>query len=84
MKLTQLFERDLDKLAAVETLNNGKSYAFSKGDLGLVIGCLRYYAGFADKLEGRVIDTDSERLNYVKHEPVSVVVVAAEQILIFI
>jgi len=38
----------------------------------LVIGCLRYYAGWADKIEGKVIDTTPDTFNYVKKEPIGV------------
>ena len=33
----------------------------------------RYYGGWADKIDGKVIDTNSETFNYTKQEPVSIV-----------
>lgn len=42
----------------------------AKGDVAAVAGCLRYYGGWADKIEGKVIDTDPEYFTYTKQEPV--------------
>lgn len=58
-------------IAAIESLDNGKSISMATADVTYVIGCLRYYAGWADKVEGKVIDTGPETFNYVKKEPVS-------------
>lgn len=69
-KLADLLETNTDLIAAVESLDNGKAFAFAKGDLGMAIGCLRYYAGWADKIEGKVVDTNAETFSYVKKEPV--------------
>lgn len=43
----------------------------AKGDVGAVIACIRYYAGWADKIEGKTIDIDPEMLTYTRREPVS-------------
>ena len=71
VKLADLFERDLDQLAAIESLDNGKALSMAKVDIGLCAGCLRYYGGWADKIEGKVIDTNPDNLNYTRQEPVS-------------
>jgi aldehyde dehydrogenase (NAD+) len=70
VKLADLMERDLGLLAAVESLDNGKSTTLAKGDIQAAANCLRYYGGWADKIEGKVIDTDHERFNYTRREPV--------------
>nr|AAK18075.1 truncated aldehyde dehydrogenase ALDH67 [Aspergillus nidulans] len=44
-KLADLMERDIDTLAAIESLDNGKAFTMAKVDLANSIGCLRYYAG---------------------------------------
>jgi len=72
VKLAELYEKNLDKLAAVETLDNGKSLLFSKADINMCAGTFRYYGGWADKLEGRIVETDKDRLNLVRHEPIGV------------
>jgi len=40
------------------------------GDVMAAAGCLRYYGGWADKIEGKLVDTDPSTLNYIKKEPV--------------
>ena len=70
-KLADLVEKNLDTLAAVESLDNGKSITMAKGDVGAVVACIRYYAGWADKIEGKTIDIDPEMLTYTRREPVS-------------
>jgi aldehyde dehydrogenase (NAD+) len=44
-------ERDFEYLAALESLNNGKPFFFAKiVDVTISIKCLRYYAGWCDKI----------------------------------
>jgi aldehyde dehydrogenase (NAD+) len=69
-KLATLMEENIDTLAAIESLDNGKAFAMAKGDVGAAAGCLRYYGGWADKIEGKVIDTGHDTFNYTKREPV--------------
>ncbi|KAK5078190.1 aldehyde dehydrogenase (NAD(P)(+)) ald5 [Lithohypha guttulata] len=71
-KLADLFDEHVDTLAAIESLDNGKALSMAKVDVGLSSGCLRYYGGWADKIHGKVIDTDPESFNYTRHEPVGV------------
>ena len=72
-KLADLIEEELDELAALETLDNGKPIRDSRAaDLPLVIDCLRYYAGFADKIHGQTIPVRGEYFTYTRREPVGV------------
>jgi len=71
-KLGDLFDQNLDVLAAVESLDNGKAITMAKGDVGMCAATLRYYAGWADKIEGKVIDTTTDTFNYTKKEPIGV------------
>jgi hypothetical protein len=64
-------EKNTDLLAAVEALDNGKSVGMAKGDVAAAVGCIRYYGGWADKIEGKVIETNSDTFSYTKQEPVS-------------
>ena len=70
-KLADLFEENVEQLAAIEALDNGKAFSIAKGDVSMAAGCLRYYGGWADKIEGKVIDTTADTFNYTKQEPVS-------------
>ncbi len=54
--LAQRMEDEIEDLARLETLDNGKPLGDSRGvDLPLAIDCLRYYAGYADKIHGSTI-----------------------------
>lgn len=76
-KLADLLEQNTEQLASIETLDNGKAFSMAKIDVGLSAGCLRYYGGWADKIEGKVVDTNSDTFNYVKQEPVGMRCVSA-------
>jgi len=73
-KLADLIESHIDELAELETLDNGKPIGESRhADLPLVIDCLRYYAGWADKIHGQTIPVRGRYFCYTKREPVGVV-----------
>ncbi|MBD2446829.1 aldehyde dehydrogenase family protein [Nostoc sp. FACHB-152] len=72
-KLADLIEQNIDSLARLETLDNGKPLHDSYGDLKLVIACYRYYAGWADKVQGKTIPINGPYFCYTRHEPVGVV-----------
>ena len=73
-KLAQLIEDNADAIAAIEALDNGKMAHFAKAfDVANVLACLRYFAGWADKIEGKTIETSEEQLVYTRHEPIGVV-----------
>ena len=72
-KLADLIEQNIDELARLETLDNGKPLKSSYGDLNLVIRCYRYYAGWADKVEGKTIPINGPYFCYTRREPVGVV-----------
>jgi aldehyde dehydrogenase (NAD+) len=71
-KLADLIERDIDALAAIEALDNGKALTMAKVDLANALGCIRYYAGWSDKIHGQTIDTNPETLSYTRHEAIGV------------
>jgi aldehyde dehydrogenase (NAD+) len=72
-KLADLVEQNTEELAALESLNSGKIIADSRGDIGGVTAGLRYYAGFADKIEGRTVPLEGNFLSYTLRQPVGVV-----------
>ncbi|CAH1113016.1 unnamed protein product [Psylliodes chrysocephalus] len=71
-KLADLIERDSAYIASLETLDNGKPYAHAHGDLATSVKVLRYYAGFSDKIHGKVLPVDGKFFAYTRHEPVGV------------
>ena len=73
LKLADLMEENLDELAALETLDNGKPISDARAaDLPLAIDCLRYYAGWADKVHGDTIPVRGDYFCYTRREPVGV------------
>ncbi|KAK3955887.1 aldehyde dehydrogenase domain-containing protein [Pseudoneurospora amorphoporcata] len=72
LKLADLVEKNLDLLAAVESLDNGKSITMARGDIGAVVGTIRYYGGWADKIEGKTIDISPDTFHYTRQEPLGV------------
>ena len=72
-KLADLIELHIDELAALETLDNGKPINDTRNiDLPLAVEAYRYYAGWADKIEGRTIPVNGPYFTYTRHEPVGV------------
>ena len=51
-------------------------------DVSAAAGCLRYYGGWADKIEGKVVDTTPDTFNYIRKEPVSTTEVIATSALL--
>jgi aldehyde dehydrogenase (NAD+) len=73
-KLAELMERDAEILSAIEALDNGKTFGWAKTvDIPGSVGAIRYYAGWADKIQGKTIETSKEKLAYTLHEPLGVV-----------
>lgn len=73
-RLADLIEEEIDELAALESLDNGKPVKDARAaDLPLVIDCLRYYAGYADKIHGSTIPVRGNYFTYTRKEPVGVV-----------
>ncbi|EPQ59281.1 NAD-aldehyde dehydrogenase [Gloeophyllum trabeum ATCC 11539] len=73
-KLADLMERDAQALAELETLNNGKPVRVARDfDIGDSIQCIRYYAGWADKITGQTIEVDNKtKVAFTRHEPIGV------------
>ena len=72
-RLARLIERDTNYLSELETLNNGKPLKESLSDIEDTIKCFEYYAGWADKLEGKTIPVEGDLFAYTQHEPIGVV-----------
>ncbi len=72
-KLADLIEKNAEELAALESLNSGKVITDARGDLQGTVNTLRYYAGWADKIEGRTVPVRGNFLSYTLRQPVGVV-----------
>ena len=42
----------------------------AKVDISMCACCLRYYGGWADKIEGKTIDVAPDMFHYTRQEPV--------------
>ncbi|KAF2840504.1 aldehyde dehydrogenase-like protein [Patellaria atrata CBS 101060] len=72
-KLSALIDEHKETLATIETWDNGKPYSVAlNDDLGEVVYCIKYYAGWADKIHGQVVDTGPTKLAYTLREPLGV------------
>jgi aldehyde dehydrogenase (NAD+) len=72
-RLADLIERSAEELAVLESLNCGKTIRDSRGDMQGVVNTLRYYAGWADKVEGKTVPVRGNFLSYTLRQPVGVV-----------
>ena len=73
-RLGDLIAREADRLAELETRDNGKLLREMAGQMAYLPEWYYYFAGLADKHEGSVIPTDKANyLVYTRHEPVGVV-----------
>ncbi|XYA01143.1 hypothetical protein QA089_003695 [Meyerozyma guilliermondii] len=73
-KWADLIEANIDSLAELESVDNGKPVWMARDvDIKDSIGCLRYYAGLADKIEGRTIEQeDGIKIAFTRAEPIGV------------
>lgn len=73
-KLADILERDADKIAMIETYDNGKLIRDARWQVGLMAEWFRYFAGAADKIDGTVMqDASPEFFVYTRREPIGVV-----------
>lgn len=72
-RMAELVEKNREAFAVLDTLDNGKPIEEVKRvDLPAAIDCLRYYAGWADKIEGDVIPVNGPFLTYTLPQPIGV------------
>src|SRR5271155_3994396 len=72
--LADLIENNADELARLESLDNGKPFSVAKRlDVAKTVACYRYFAGWADKIQGKTIPIDGDFFCYTRHEPIGVV-----------
>jgi len=73
-KLADAIESDGENLSQLEALDTGHPIRDTRGlDVPRTIATFRYFAGLADKIDGRVAQADPGFFNYVTREPVGVV-----------
>ncbi|MGQ2933701.1 aldehyde dehydrogenase [Sphingopyxis sp.] len=73
-RIADRMEANLDLLAMVETIDNGKPIReTTHADLPLAIDHFRYFAGCARAQEGSIAEIDHDTVAYHYHEPLGVV-----------
>jgi aldehyde dehydrogenase (NAD+) len=73
-RLADLLEAEADRLAEIETTDNGKLLSEMRAQLHYAPKWFHYFAGLADKIEGRVLPSDRPGfLNFTREEPLGVV-----------
>ncbi|MHB1537771.1 MAG: aldehyde dehydrogenase [Solirubrobacteraceae bacterium] len=74
-RLAELLDSDAGRLSTLETTDNGKVIRETRTQMHFTAGALRHFAGYADKIDGRVIPMDSpEMFDYTLREPRGVAV----------
>ena len=64
-RIADLIEKNIEELAELETLNNGKPIFESRYvDMPMVADVFRYYAGWATKIHGETVNTFSNAFTY--------------------
>lgn len=73
-RLADRIEEHADRLAMIESRDNGKLLRETSGQLSAIPSWFRYYAGLADKIAGSVPDTGKPNyFGYVTRRPIGVV-----------
>jgi acyl-CoA reductase-like NAD-dependent aldehyde dehydrogenase len=76
LKIADNLESKLPEMAAIESIDNGKSFGLACRDIGFGVELLRYYAGSTDKLHGQTYPMinfgQGEQFAFEKKHPVGV------------
>ena len=74
LKIAQVIEDNLELLAVIETIDNGKAIRETRAaDLPLVVDHFRYFAGVLRSEEGSISEHDESTVSINLHEPIGVV-----------
>lgn len=73
-RIGDLLSKKVERLAKVETWDNGKPISDTLAQMRYLPEGFYYYGGLIDKIEGHVIPIDQEQVfNYTKYEPLGVI-----------
>jgi aldehyde dehydrogenase (NAD+) len=73
LRFADLMERHTDEIAALESWDGGKPLEqTARGEVPMATRCIRYYAGWADKIHGLVVPADGPHHVQVLYEPIGV------------
>ncbi|WP_394346146.1 aldehyde dehydrogenase family protein [Halorussus marinus] len=71
-RIGRLVREHADELAAIESLDQGKPVSQARSDVEGAARYFEYYAGAADKLEGRSVPVGPEQVDFTLREPYGV------------
>lgn len=72
-KFAQFLLEHRDLIGSIEAWDSGKTKEQNAVyDIDECINCFKYFAGWADKIQGKVIQNDPKKLAYTVHEPFGV------------
>ncbi|RLV95427.1 hypothetical protein JA1_000984 [Spathaspora sp. JA1] len=72
-KVADVLQEQRELIGAIEAWDSGKTKEQNAVyDIDECISCFRYFAGWADKIQGKVIQNDPKKLAYTVHEPFGV------------
>jgi acyl-CoA reductase-like NAD-dependent aldehyde dehydrogenase len=75
-KLADLVDADVDRLARLESTDNGKTISESTANMKAAARYLRHFAGYADKIQGDVIAMDNiDLFDFTLREPIGVIAI---------
>ncbi len=72
LAIAEAIREHADRLARIETLENGKPLSESRDQVRRCARHFEYYAGEADKIEGESIPLGDDYVDYTRHEPLGV------------
>jgi acyl-CoA reductase-like NAD-dependent aldehyde dehydrogenase len=73
-RLADLLEQSADRMALLESTDNGKVIRETRGQMIFSARIYRFFAGYADKIWGRVIPLDQKNVfDYATYEPLGVI-----------
>jgi (Z)-2-((N-methylformamido)methylene)-5-hydroxybutyrolactone dehydrogenase len=74
VRLSELIAENADRIAAIETRDNGKLITEMTAQLHYIPEWFRYFGGLADKIEGSVLPIDKAGMfAFTRHEPLGVI-----------
>jgi acyl-CoA reductase-like NAD-dependent aldehyde dehydrogenase len=74
VRFAEILAEEADRLATIESRDNGKLIAEMRAQLGYLPEYYRYFGGLADKVEGAVLPIDKPAMHaFTRHEPIGVI-----------
>jgi acyl-CoA reductase-like NAD-dependent aldehyde dehydrogenase len=73
IRIAELLEREADSIARLESQDNGRPIRETSAQAKILPRWFRYFAGWADKIEGETIPVEGPYLNYTVRIPLGVI-----------